>query len=372
MKFLIIAPRFHTNLYYRTLALKNAGHEIKVLVMYKGKSEFYGDFDIQLLKFAWLSRILLSIVGLFKKNYLKSGLELRLQWPGNELKTNLRNFKPDAILLKAYQDMLAIKSLYLARRQKIKVLMFTQTTFTHIKGSQFLFKLNVLWFKRLKVLAYITPIEQNYIAFRKVGIQNVYYLPFVYPNSENTIIYENKALINILSIGKFVKRKDHLLLVKAIERIKTDYNVKLTIIGERADLPCYQEVKDYISKNSLESNVSILAHLSYTEIQKQYARHQLFVLAAYNEPAAYSPVEAMAHGLPVILSTDSGTNCYIQNGINGFIFEAGNLDDLTSTIKASIESSEKLLRMSAAANHTAQNKHHLKGFSDAIMKIINN
>ena len=34
MKFLIVAPRFHTNLYYRAKALHDAGHTVKVIVLY--------------------------------------------------------------------------------------------------------------------------------------------------------------------------------------------------------------------------------------------------------------------------------------------------------------------------------------------------
>ena len=77
--------------------------------------------------------------------------------------------------------MLAIKTLLIAKRFKIKLLMLTQTTFTHIKGSSFLFKLNIYLFKKLGVYAYITPIKSNYEAFKNFGIKNVFYVPFVFP-----------------------------------------------------------------------------------------------------------------------------------------------------------------------------------------------
>ncbi len=181
MKFLIVAPRFHTNLYYRVKALQNAGNTVKVIVLYKGKSEFYGNIDFQEIRLSVFSRILMNTISYFKKNKLKTTFELRIQSPGKELKQILKFYKPDVILLKAYQNMLAVKTLLTAKRFNTKVLMLTQTTYTHIKGLQLLFKFNIKLFKFLKVFAYITPIKSNFNVFRNFGIENVYYLPFVFP-----------------------------------------------------------------------------------------------------------------------------------------------------------------------------------------------
>ena len=39
-------------------------------------------------------------------------------------------------------------------------------------------------------------------------------------------------MINILTIGKFISRKKHLLLIRALSMIKSKNNFQLTIIGE--------------------------------------------------------------------------------------------------------------------------------------------
>ena len=332
MKFLIVAPRFHTNLYYRIKALKDTGHTVRIVVLYKGKSEFYEGLKPMQVKLSMFSRFLIKLHTFFKKGQLKSAFELRIQSPNKEFKKIISIYNPDAIILKAYQNALAIKTLRIAKNHNIKVLMLTQTPFSHIKGSKFLFRLNIKLFKFLKVHAYITPIKTNYDAFKNFGVENVYYLPFVYPQN-NWKIKIPKNSVNIISIGKFQKRKDQLLLLKVFNRLRNEGNdIKLCLIGELADKNYFNALRNFISENALSDYVCIKTNLSYPEIKNEYQNYDLFVLPAYNEPAAYSPVEALSNGLPVICSDENGTKCYIENGLNGYIFKAKNKNDLKEKI----------------------------------------
>lgn len=370
MKFLIIAARFHTNLYYRTKALQDAGHIVKVAVLYQGKSEYYKETDFVILKLSTFSRLLSLIIKIFKKKYLKSSIELGLDTPGNELNKIFDTYLPDVVLLKAYQNLLAIKSLILAKKHKAKVLMLTQTPYNHIKGSSFLFKLNIRLFKFLRVFAYITPIKINYDVFKKSGIENVHYFPFVFPVNTKHIKPVNDE-IKILCIGKFQKRKNQLQLLKVLkELVNEQFSLKLCLIGELADVKYYEKIQQFIVDNSLTDKVCLKVNLSYTAVQEEYKNHDLFVLPAYNEPAAYSPVEAMANALPVICSDENGTKCYIKDGKNGYIFKSKNKNDLKEKIINCISDKEKLRKMQKNALFSAKENHNPDNFAKNIIKIL--
>ncbi|NJO88109.1 MAG: glycosyltransferase family 4 protein [Chloroflexia bacterium] len=355
--------------------MQNAGHQVKVFALYKGKSEYVKDVDLEIIELSILSKVLITTIRLFKKRKLKSSLELRIQAPNHQFKKLVKGYQPDVIVLKAYQNLLALKTLIIARKFRAKVLMLTQTSFTHIKGSKALFRWNIKLFKKLGVHAYITPIQSNFVAFKDFGINNVFYLPFVFPAathfSQNKS-HKNSDLIKIISIGKFVKRKDQLLLFKACHQlINKGYKIELSIFGEVADIEYLNILKNYIGNNGLNKNITIFTNIPYNELLNQYTKHDIFVLPGYAEPAAYSPVEAMAFGLPIIVSNDCGTKCYIKDGENGYVFEAKNQNDLTQKLELLISEKDKLKKMSENSLLLAHEKHALETFESKIIQIIN-
>ncbi len=77
----------------------------------------------------------------------------------------------------------------------------------------------------------------------------------------------------------------------------------------------------------------------------EYARHDVYVLPSYDEPAAVSHLEAMAHGLPVICSDSNGKKYYIEEGEMGYVFRSQDSDDLTEKLHEVIRDREKLVQM---------------------------
>jgi glycosyltransferase involved in cell wall biosynthesis len=250
-----------------------------------------------------------------------------------------------------------------------KVLMLTQTDKTHIKGSTFLFKLNIHLFKRLGVYAFLTPIKANYEAFKKVGIDKVFYLPFVYPVSH----FSTKGLcspVKILCIGKYVQRKKQLLLLQILKNLRQHFKIFLSLYGEPADSKYFEQLNSYVTKNNLNNFVEIKKNVSYREITALYKKYDLFVLPAEKEPAAFSIVEAMAWGLPVICSAGNGTACYIKNGKNGQVFSENNAADLEAKIRSVISDPETYQNMSKNAYKFALLNHSPDKFIKSIEAVL--
>ena len=146
-----------------------------------------------------------------------------------------------------------------------------------------------------------------------------------------------------MTIGKFISRKKHLLLIRALSMIKSKNNFQLTIIGEcsnKEHLIYLNKVKQEIKLRGLKFNV--LINNKPSVVQKIYKKNDLFVLPSVNEPASVSNLEAMSHGLAVITTDSNQTSCYTEPGENGYVIKSNDLEDLKKKLEILINNKTKL------------------------------
>ena len=102
---------------------------------------------------------------------------------------------------------------------------------------------------------------------------------------------------------------------------------ELTIIG----MPS-KDLKHEIEELKLLDNVSIYNFLPQEDLIKELFTNDIFLYPSLNEGSALITYEAMAAGLPLIVSNESGSIC--KNNENGYIFNAGDIDDIVRLVKA--------------------------------------
>jgi glycosyltransferase involved in cell wall biosynthesis len=372
MKIAIITKRFHTNLYYTVKALQEAGQAVELLVWGKGFSEKHDIIEPFVIGYSGWSVALVKQIDKIKHEKLRNFLKYNLPFINltemidfRKLKNKLREIKPDVVLVRAYPNLTFFLMIVLARRACRKVFLMAQTAEHYgetLSKKIYLFVLK----KILDIKGLITPLCNSLPQRDDFFI----YLPFVIAAPEFDKKYFRNDQINIFSIGKFVRRKDHLLLLRAVNSLKDKYPLKLTILGEKVEDQVWQEINDYISVEKLQNIVEIKANLPYAEALASYQDFDLFVLPAYGEPAAYSPLEAMANKLPVIVSDTCGTKCYIKEGETGYIFKSRDWQDLVDKIEKIIGDRDKLKLMGEAAFRTARSDHSLEIFSNGLKEII--
>lgn len=89
-------------------------------------------------------------------------------------------------------------------------------------------------------------------------------------------------------------------------------------------------------------------------MQQQLREHDIFVMISKQETFGLVYLEAMAAGCITIASRGEGFDGIIQDGVNGFLCEAGNWHELSRIITHICElSSGDLCKISEAAQKTA-------------------
>ena len=135
----------------------------------------------------------------------------------------------------------------------------------------------------------------------------------------------------ILYIGQLIERKGVKYLIEAYEKLKKeDDDVFLLIIG---DGPQKAELLDICKQKKIE-DVNFVGFIQKKQLPFYYSIADVFVLPSFYDPFAIVLTEAMACGLPIIHTYEGGASVdAIKNGVNGYIVESRNTEQLYEAMK---------------------------------------
>lgn len=126
---------------------------------------------------------------------------------------------------------------------------------------------------------------ENVSAEKKEAIKQKYQLPQNY----------------ILCVGSIESRKNLLLIVKALQHIKSD--IQLIGIGKKTAYTAL--VKEYIKQHHLESRVRLLHSIPFDELPAFYQMASIFVYPSFFEGFGIPIIEALHSNIPVIAAKGS-------------------------------------------------------------------
>jgi glycosyltransferase involved in cell wall biosynthesis len=143
----------------------------------------------------------------------------------------------------------------------------------------------------------------------------------------------------ILGVLKFVAREGVFDLLRAYAQLVTNYpKLSLVLVGDGEQK---ESLIDYVQSNKI-AGVIFAGYQCYSQLPKYYALADIFVHPAICEPWGVSVNEAMACGLPVIISSLVGASYdLVQDGENGFIYHGGDIASLRNALERFLLSPEK-------------------------------
>jgi glycosyltransferase involved in cell wall biosynthesis len=161
--------------------------------------------------------------------------------------------------------------------------------------------------------------------------------------------------------GRFAARKRVDFLVKAFSRVP---EVTLLLVGyfdDRFDPGASFE-------NLQEGNIH-MAGPTY-DVLPYLQASDVFVSASVAEGMPNAMLEAMACGLPALVSAIPGHLEVVQSGMNGETFVPDNLEDLMQKIRFFIRHRNRLPAYSEAARKTMLQKFSIEAVAEAYQGIL--
>lgn len=335
MKIALLAPRYHTNQISLVKYLLDTKNQVSFYVTRIGKSEDHSALKPCIIQLSSISKIIKKFVKsnnlLFDYNFLVPSISELLKF---------KSKKYDVIIIREPNKLMGFIYFLWAKFIGVKIITYFQREVYKKKTFKIKDIIEKIFIKASNNQC-ISPCLGN-LKFKNLPTKTTY-LPFCsHVNAPKKKWYLNDK-INILTIGKFISRKKHLLLIRALSMIKSKNNFKLTIIGECSS----KEHRNYLNKVKQEIKIrdlkfNILTNNKPNIVHKNYKKFDLFVLPSVNEPASVSNLEAMSYGLPVITTDSNQTSCYTESGINGYVVKSNDLEDLKKKLELLINDKKKL------------------------------
>lgn len=137
-----------------------------------------------------------------------------------------------------------------------------------------------------------------------------------------------------LASARFVPKKNLGVLIEAYARYVSTAGAQAWDLILLGDGPCKKELLEQIQKLNLSSKVLLPGFKQYQELPQFYARASCFIHASTTEQWGLVVNEAMASGLPVIVSQTCGCSCdLVRHGQNGFVFDPNKPEELAQYLE---------------------------------------
>lgn len=163
---------------------------------------------------------------------------------------------------------------------------------------------------------------------------------------------KDKQKFIIVSTSRIIARKGIGYLIEAVAKLIFHYpHLRLNIIGEGNE----EENLKKLAKNlKLENQIKFLGRVSYENIAKHYQEADIFVLPSLNEGMSNTMLEALASGLPLVVTDTGGTKELVVDGGNGFIIKMENSDDIAKKIETFLKDKELTRKMGENSRRKAE------------------
>ena len=177
---------------------------------------------------------------------------------------------------------------------------------------------------------------------------------------------EQSGKLTLILMGRFAEGKGQLEAIHAVHRlVQQGENIELLLVGAGHD-DFSGHVKNYIEKHDL---FSIKAIGFVKDMNEYYQQADVALVCSRCEAFGRITIEAMKMGLPVIVSNTGANPELVKDGFNGFLYEYGNIEDLSQKI---LQFKDARIRHQIAqqAQRWALEKFTLNNYTQRLNEII--
>jgi len=157
------------------------------------------------------------------------------------------------------------------------------------------------------------------------------------------------------------------ILAKAFVKVaQQNPNVELLLLGGGSQA---QALRGILQRGGVLDRVSMPGQVAQKDLPRWYHMADLYISPSHVDGSSVSLMEALACGLPCLVSDIPANKEWVEEGVNGWLFPDGNADALAAKILDAIRSRENLPAMGEAARRSAEKRADWKKNFAKLMEV---
>jgi glycosyltransferase involved in cell wall biosynthesis len=173
------------------------------------------------------------------------------------------------------------------------------------------------------------------------------------------------CVFRVIQVGGITLRKGVLTLLEAYGKAKLP-NAELWFVGGGLEISGLQSSIDKL----VADNVNFHQPVPQPQLREYYNQSSVFVLASVADGFGMVVAQAMACGLPVIVTENVGAKDLVVDGVNGFIVPVGAAEIISERLRQLNEDPALCRKMGEAAKLTVENGYTWREYGDRLVKFI--
>ena len=173
--------------------------------------------------------------------------------------------------------------------------------------------------------------------------------------------------VRVLTIGRLIPRKGFQFLIRALPQVleKVSHNFEIEIVG---DGPYHGELLKLAENLGVTSHIRFVGSVPYPKLPEKYRDADLLILPSLAEGMPLVVLEAMGTGLPIVASRVQGIHELVGDGVNGALFDPGDVDGLAHALAKVINAGEARIEMGKASVERVK-PYDWKNIADAYLAL---
>jgi glycosyltransferase involved in cell wall biosynthesis len=213
--------------------------------------------------------------------------------------------------------------------------------------------------------------EADYVAIPSMFVKRTFleygfpenkliHVPYGVELSQFKQIPKSDNIFRVIFVSGMSLRKGVHYLLQAFSELNLP-NSELLLIGSIND-----EIKPFFKK--YEDRFKWLGHIPQNELYKYYSQGSVFVLNSIEDGFGMVIIQAMACGLPVIATTNTGGEDIIRDGKDGFVIPIRDVEKLKEKLLYLYENPEICKQMGQSAKARASSGFTWDDYGEKIIK----